>query len=138
MVRFGESSMNSGASASSEDRSAILRQSSSLIRPERRSFSFTRASAENSRIMMSCLLISREKITVGACCRIAAERAKSIASVDLPEPGRPATTTICPGCSPCNISSNCSNPVGTPPLPSLTWIRSSSSIVVCSRSSIRM
>ena len=86
IVRFGLSSMNSGASASSLERRASRVQSWSLMWPERMFCSETVASAENIRIMISILDISREKITVGLPCLTAADRAMSRASVDLPYP----------------------------------------------------
>ena len=133
IVRLGESSMNSGASASSDERSASRRQSWSLMCPERMFCSATPASAENSRIMISSLPISREKMAVGFWCLTAAERAKSRASVDLPLPGRPATVTIWPGCRPLVISSSCWKPVGMPvPMPPVAEIFSISSSVLCS------
>ena len=89
MVRFGESSTNSGASASSADRRAIRCQSWSLRCPERMLASGTLASADSSRIMISVLPISREKTTDGLPCLMAADRAKSKASVDLPRAGAP-------------------------------------------------
>ena len=80
---FGESSMNSGASATSLIRRASLAQSSSLIWPVRITCIGTRASADSSRIVISLRPISRLNTTVGSLCLIVAERAKSSASAEL-------------------------------------------------------
>ena len=40
---------------------------------------------------ISTLLISSEKIALAKLCRTDVARAKSIAAVDFPKPGRPAT-----------------------------------------------
>ncbi len=94
MVRFGESSMNSGASLISLIRRASRVQSSSLIRPERISDSLIFASADSSRITISDLLISSEKMTLANRCLIEHDRMKSKPSVDFPTPGRAATMII--------------------------------------------
>ncbi len=74
------------------------------------------ASADNRRITISTLLISREKIAEHIPCLIEAERAKSSPPrVDLPIAGRAARITIWPGCSPLVSSSNSMKPVGDPP-----------------------
>ena len=54
----------------------------------------TWASAESMRIAISAPVISSEKIALGMPCRIEADRQKSRPSVDLPTPGRAATTII--------------------------------------------
>ena len=58
-------------------------QSSSLIRPDRMSASLIFASADNSRMTISVLLISKEKMTLGNWCLIEHDRIKSSASVGL-------------------------------------------------------
>ena len=83
MVMFGESSMNSGASLISLIRRASLVQSSSLIRPPRMSPSRIRASADSSRMMISVLLISSEKIALVMPCFTEHDRAKSRPRVEL-------------------------------------------------------
>ena len=82
-VRFGESSMKSGASLISLIRRAMRVQSSSLIRPARMSASRIRASADSSRMTISLLLISREKTALVRPCLTEQERAKSSPSVEL-------------------------------------------------------
>ena len=99
--------MNSGASASSLERRAMRGQSWSLMCPERMFCSDTVASAENSRIMISSLPISREKITVGL--RVLDRRRPGEVQGQASTcryPGRPATVIICPGCRPLVISSS--------------------------------
>ena len=93
MVRLGESSIYSGASLISLIRRASRVQSSSFIRPERMSESLIFASAESSRITISDLLISSEKMTLASRCLIEHDRMKSSPSVDLcvgtiPRPAR--------------------------------------------------
>ena len=90
---FGESSMNSGASATSLIRRASRAQSSSFICPVRIVLRGTRASADSSRIVISFRPISRLNSTVAMLCLMAAARAKSSASVELcvgimPRPAR--------------------------------------------------
>ena len=85
MVRFGESSIYSGASLISLIRRASRVQSSSFIRPERISASLIFASADSSRITISDLLISSEKMTLAMRCLIEHDRKKSNPSVDLPD-----------------------------------------------------
>ena len=65
IVRFGESSMYSGASLISLIRRASRVQSSSLIRPDRMSASLIFASADSSRMTISDLLISRREDDAG-------------------------------------------------------------------------
>ena len=62
IVMFGESSMYSGASATSPIRRASFDQSSSDSVPARMWCSGTCASADSRRIVISCLLISSEKM----------------------------------------------------------------------------
>ena len=69
---FGESSMNSGASATSLIRRASRVQSSSLIWPGPHGVQRTRASADSSRMVISLRLISSVKITVVTPCLTAA------------------------------------------------------------------
>ncbi len=93
MVRFGESSIYSGASLISLIRRARRVQSSSLIRPERISASLIFASADSNRMTISDLLISREKMTLAIRCLIEHDRKKSSTSVELcvgtiPRPAR--------------------------------------------------
>ncbi len=83
MVRFGESSMNSGASETSPILRASRAQSSSVILPLRMWCSGTFASAESSRMVISLRLISSEKTHEVRPCLIEAERAKSRPSVEL-------------------------------------------------------
>ncbi|CFE37551.1 Uncharacterised protein [Mycobacterium tuberculosis] len=136
MVRLGESSINSGASLISLIRRASRVQSSSLIRPERMSESLILASADSSRMTISDLLISSEKMTLAIRCLIEHDRMKSSPRVDFPTPGRAATMTICPGCRPLVTSSSSVKPVATPRArPPLEAMASISSIVGCSRSS---
>ena len=87
---LGESSMKSGASATSLIRRASLAQSSSLIWPVRIVCNDTLASADSSRMVISFRPISRLKNAVLSPFLMAAERAKSRARVDLPgaRPGR--------------------------------------------------
>ena len=90
---FGESSMNSGASATSLIRRASRAQSSSFIWPVRIVCSGTRASADSRRMVISFRPISRLNSTVAMPCRMAAARAKSRARVELwvgsmPRPAR--------------------------------------------------
>ena len=80
---FGVSSTKSGASLISPIRRASLVQSSSESWPERSTCSGTRASADSSRMTISTLLISSEKIALAQLCRIAAFRAKSMDAVEL-------------------------------------------------------
>ena len=82
-VRFGESSMNIGASLISLIRRAMRVQSSSLIRPARMSASRIRASADSSRMTISDLLISSENTALVMPCFTEQERAKSSPSVEL-------------------------------------------------------
>ena len=63
MERFGESSINKGASEISPIRRARRDHSSSESVPARMLFKPTRASAESIRIVISDLDISREKMT---------------------------------------------------------------------------
>ena len=96
---FGESSMNSGASATSLIRLASRPQSSSLICPVRMMCIGTRASADSNRIVISFRPISSENTTVGSPCRIVAERAKSRASAELwvgimPRPARYSSPSL--------------------------------------------
>ena len=86
--------MNIGASETWPIFVATRAQSSSLILPPRMWESGIDASADSSRMVISIWLISREKITEDRPCLIEAERARSSASVDLPQPGRAATMTI--------------------------------------------
>jgi hypothetical protein len=128
--------MNSGASLISDIRRAMRVQSSSLIRPARMSCSRIRASAESSRMTISDLLISSENTALVMPCLTEQERAKSSPRVDLPRPGRAATTIICPGCRPLVAASRSANPVGTPSAtPPREAIASISSIVGWSSSS---
>jgi len=90
---FGESSMKSGASATSLIRRASRAQSSSFICPVRIVLRGTRASAESSRIVISLRPISRLNSTVARLFLMAAARAKSSARVELwvgtmPRPAR--------------------------------------------------
>ena len=80
---FGESSMNSGASATSLIRRASRAQSSSFICPVRMVDNGTRASADSSRMVISLRPISRLNSTVLMLFLMAAARAKSSASVEL-------------------------------------------------------
>ena len=80
---FGESSMNSGASATSLIRRASRAQSSSFICPVRIVLNGTRASADSSRIVISLRPISRLNSTVVMPFLMAAARAKSKARVEL-------------------------------------------------------
>ena len=128
--------MNSGASEISLIRRAMRVQSSSLIRPARMSARRIRASADSSRMMISDLLISSEKTALVRPCLIEHERAKSRPSVDLPRPGRAATTIIWPGCRPLVAASRSAKPVGTPSAtPPREAMASISSIVGCRSSS---
>ena len=127
--------MNSGASLISPIFRASLVQSSSDSEPERSTCSGTRASADKIRITISTLLISSENTALVRLCRTAACRTKSSPTVDLPRPGRPATTINCPGCSPLSNWSRSLKPVGTPlSIPSWAPIASISSRVGCSTS----
>ena len=63
---------------------------------------------------ISLRLISRLKNAVASLCLMAAERAKSSASVDLPTAGRAAMMIIWPPCNPLVRLSNDVKPVGTP------------------------
>lgn len=83
IVKFGESSIYSGASLISLIRRANRVQSSSLMRPERISESLIFASADNSRITISDLLISSEKMTLAIRCLIEHDRKKSRPRVEL-------------------------------------------------------
>jgi hypothetical protein len=83
IVMLGESSMNSGALATSPIRRASRAQSSSLIRPVRMFCRCTRASADSRRMVISLRLISSEKITDAMLCLIDAARARSSPSVEL-------------------------------------------------------
>ncbi len=65
IVRFGESSMNNGASDTSPILRTSLFQSSSLILPLRMWLSGMRASADSSRMVISVRLISSEKMHAG-------------------------------------------------------------------------
>ena len=67
----------------------------------------TDASADSRRIAISLRPISSEKKIVGMSCLIAAERAKSSASVDFPSAGRAATMISWPGCRPLVSWSSC-------------------------------
>ncbi len=58
-------------------------QSSSLIFPDRMLASLILASADSSRITISDLLISSEKMTLAIRCSIEQDRMKSSASVEL-------------------------------------------------------
>src|SRR5215813_2759957 len=78
-----ESSMNSGAFATSLIQHTSLIQSSSLIWPVLMEWSATRASAASSRMVISFRLISRLKITDVSPCLMDAARARSRASVGL-------------------------------------------------------
>ena len=111
---FGESSIYSGASATSLIRRASLVQSSSLICPVRIVCSGTRASADSSRMVISLRPISRLKNAVPSPCFMAAARAKSRASVLFPMAGLAAMTIIWPGCRPLVSESRSAKPVGTP------------------------
>ena len=71
-------------------------------------------SAESRRIAISLRPISSEKKIVGMLLPMAAERAMSSASVDLPSAGRAAMMISCPGCRPFVSESSSANPVGTP------------------------
>ena len=75
------------------------------------------ASADSSRMVISIWLISRLKMAEVRPCLIDADRARSSASVDFPQPGRAATMTIWPGCRPLVSSSRSAKPVGTPARP---------------------
>src|ERR1700747_1421729 len=93
MVRLGESSIYSGASLISLIRRASRVQSSSFILPERISESLIFASADSSRITISDLLISSEKMTLASRFLIEQDRMKSSPSVELcvgtiPRPAR--------------------------------------------------
>ena len=112
IVMFGESSMKSGASAISPIRRASFDQSSSRSEPARMWCSGTFASAESRRMVISCLLISSEKIAAGMWCFTDADRAMSSPRVDLPTPGRAAMTIIWPACRPLVSSSRSRMPVG--------------------------
>ncbi len=128
--------MNSGASLISLIRRAMRVQSSSLIRPARMSASRIRASADSSRMTISDLLISSENTTLVRPCFTEHDLAKSSPSVDLPNPGRAATTIICPGCRPLVTASRSAKPVGTPSAtPPREAMASISSIVGWSSSS---
>ena len=76
--------MNSGASEISPIRRAIFGQSCSLIVPARMWGSRIPASADSSRMVISVLLISSEKITDVMPCLIEHAREKSSASVLFP------------------------------------------------------
>ncbi len=80
---FGESSMNSGESATSLIRRASRVQSSSPSWPVRMACRATRDSADSSRMVISLRLISRLKITVVRPLWTAAARARSRARVEL-------------------------------------------------------
>ena len=118
IVRFGESSMNSGASDTSPILRASLAQSSSLILPLRMWCSGTFASADKSRMVISVRLISSEKMHDVNPCLIDADRARSKPSVLFPIAGRAATMIIWPGCRPLVSSSRSVKPVGTPTIAS--------------------
>ena len=75
--------MYNGASLISLIRRASRVQSSSLIRPERMSASLIFASADSSRITISDLLISSEKMTLANWFLIDADRMKSRPRVEL-------------------------------------------------------
>ena len=83
MVRLGESSIKSGASLISLIRRASRVQSSSVMRPERMSESLIFASADNSLMTISLLLISSENTTLASRFLIEQERRKSRPSVEL-------------------------------------------------------
>ena len=132
---FGVSSTKIGASLISPIRRASRVQSSSESWPERSTCSGTWASAESSRVTISILLISSEKMALAMLCRTAALRAKSMLAVDLPRPGRPATMISWPGCRPLSSRSRSPKPVGTPVItPSRAPTASISSSVGWSRS----
>ena len=85
--------MYSGASLISLIRRASRVQSSSLIRPDRMSASLIFASADSSRMTISDLLISSEKMTLAIRFLIEQDRRKSSPSVELcvgtmPRPAR--------------------------------------------------
>ena len=82
--------------------------------PLRMDCSGTEASADSRRMAISLRPISREKTTTGRSWWIAAARAKSSASVDLPMAGRAARMIIWPGCRPLVRASSWAKPVGTP------------------------
>ena len=87
----------------------------------------TRASAESIRIVISERLISSEKITDVSPFLIDAWRAISKPSVDLPTPGRAASTTMFPAWKPFVNASKSLNPVITPSLVTPAEIASISS-----------
>src|SRR2546421_7126733 len=80
---FGVSSTNSGASLISPIRRASFVQSSSESWPERSTCNGTRASADSSRMTISTLLISSEKMALAKLCFTDVARQKSMAAVEL-------------------------------------------------------
>ena len=91
---FGESSMNSGASDTRPIVDARRVQSSSRIVPLRMCCSWIPASADSSRMVISVLLISSEKITEARLCLMEALRTMSKPRVDFPIAGLAARTII--------------------------------------------
>ncbi len=81
-------------------------------------------------MVISFWLISRLKITAAMLLWIAALRAMSRPSVDLPTAGRAAMTIIWPGCRPLVSRSRSANPVGMPIIPSPRWLDASISSIV--------
>ena len=106
--------MKSGASLMRPRVAAIVVQSRESSVPLRMFCRGTAPSALIRRIAISLRPISREKSTVGKLCLIAAARAKSSASVDLPIAGRAAMMIIWPGCRPLVSWSRPAKPVGMP------------------------
>ena len=107
--------------------------------PERMWCSGTFASADSSRMVISDLLISSEKIAEVRPFLMEHALEKSRARVLLPIAGRAAMMIIWPACRPLVIWSSSEKPVGTPTLaPPREEIASISSIVPCSSCSRRM
>ena len=92
-LRFGESSMNSGASYRRPAASVILWKSEGLSRPERMRFESRRASAASNRCIRATADISRVKNPTGLRCCTAMWAAMVSASAVLPTEGRAPITT---------------------------------------------
>ncbi len=94
IVMLGESSMTIGALMTRGIVRLMASQSNLLTDPPRMWEMLTLASAESRRIAISAAVISNEKIALGVSPLMEAARTKSRPIVDLPTPGRAATTTI--------------------------------------------
>ena len=130
IVMFGESSMVMGAPCTLVMTRVMASHSGSLMPPPRMWWMATLASAESRRMAISAPVISSEKIADGTPCLTDAARQKSSPSVDLPTPGRAATTIIWPGRKPVVRRSSSGKPDPRPAIsPSRLWMSSISWMV---------